>query len=201
MKRVLIATILGIAASVASSYGQATYFFDTYLPWSQSAGPSGQIVWGPTAPGSLANTVASNDQNLVANLLWSYGTASGIANIGPVGVDQYGFIENAYSNPNGVDYTEVSFLLGVYAPNTPIAFTIDVWRTSDPGVTGYANALWSGSESWIDPGSPVGAGYNTFAQATFPVGSIVLTSVIPEPTTLALAGLGAAGLLMFRKRQ
>jgi hypothetical protein len=31
--------------------------------------------------------------------------------------------------------------------------------------------------------------------------NVALSPVVPEPTTLALAGLGAAGMLLFRKRQ
>lgn len=192
MKRALIATILGLAASVASSYGQATYYFDTYLTYGPASNP---IMWGAIAPSGLAGTVASNNQSLVADLLWQVGTASGTANLLPVQVDQYGFIENGFSANNGPGETQVIFD-PTYVGGTPINFTIQVWQGAN-----FAGATYKGSETWTDPGSAVGAGFNAFGAPAFPAGSIIVNGVIPEPTTLALAGLGAAGLLMFRKRQ
>jgi hypothetical protein len=197
MKRALIGTILGLAASVASSYGQATYLFDTYLPLAEPTGPSGQIMWGAVAPDSLAGTLSSSDQNLVANLLWQIGTASGIANTSPVQVDQYGLITDAYSPNAGVGTTEVSFAPG-YA-GAAITFTIQVWQTG-VGITGFADAVYKGSETFTDPGITPGSGYSKFDPSTFPDASITVTGV-PEPTTMALLGLGVAGLLIIRKRQ
>jgi len=195
MKRVLVATILGLAASVASSYGQATYAFDTYLPWHESTGPSGYILFGSggadTSFGALQGTIANDSESLVANLLWQVGTQSGIANTaGPVDVDQYGLITDAYSANHGPGYTLVSFDSS-YAAYTPVNFTINV-----TGPDAF------GTISFTDPGIPVGAGYQTFAESAFPTGYIILHEiVVPEPGTLALAGLGAAALLIFRKRQ
>jgi len=197
MKRAIIAAILGLTASVVTSYGYAFYAFDTYLPREAEGAPSGQIVWGPYAPDGLAGTVANNNQNLVANLLWQVGTASGIANVGPVGVDQYGYIEVEESTPTGAGYTLVTFDPS-YVNFTPITFTIEVWQKA-PGITGYSDAIFKGSETWIDPGEVIDIGPQIFNPSTFP-GSPIFVGV-PEPTALALAGLCGAGLLIFRRRQ
>jgi hypothetical protein len=58
------------------------------------------------------------------------------------------------------------------------------------------------------PGASLGGGLSTWALGTYPMdylaagfrGAIVV-SPVPEPTSFALAGLGAAALLIFRRRK
>ena len=184
MKRALVASILGIAASVASSYGQANILFDTYL-----SSPFAIVQWSSNpalAPAGRAGS-ATTAGEFVANLLWTYGTTTGSAGLavpttGDVGTYGSGFI----MYPNVVS-TAANF------PGGPINFTIQVWQGAD-----YASAMAKGEVSWTEPsGAFVPAGPAS-AFTALP-GNIIVT--VPEPSTLALAGLGAAAMLIFRRRQ
>jgi hypothetical protein len=58
------------------------------------------------------------------------------------------------------------------------------------------------------PGASLGGGFSTWAQGTYPMDYVsanfrgaIMVSPVPEPTSFALAGLGAAALLIFRRRK
>jgi hypothetical protein len=189
MKRALIATILGLAASVASSYGQASYIFDTYLGVANGApANAGFVQWTSTA--SLA-PAGENGQNVLdselfkGDLLWSVASGPG-AGSGDLG------LAIAVTGGEIQQNTQVQFD-PTYVSGTPITFTIEAFNGAN-----YASSSAKGSLVWTDSaGEVLGTGYKTLG-LTAP---IVVANAVPEPTTLALAGLGAAGLLMFRKRQ
>jgi len=65
--------------------------------------------------------------------------------------------------------------------------------TTEIGATGVWQQL-TGNPNTTPPGTPVAT--STFMNA---IGNINLTTV-PEPTTIALAGLGSAALLLFRRK-
>jgi hypothetical protein len=190
-----------MAASIASSYGQANYYFDTYLGIAAvGASPdAGQVEWTTTAslaPAGLAGTIVA-DNTFHADLLWSValGDGAGTGDLGlslPVGnwtgpngaQNGLGYIQALNNNPELFDLN--------YDLITPIQFTIEAWEGGS-----WATATAKGSLTWTDPGVVPGTGSKSFALTS----PIIVATVVPEPTTLALAGLGAAGLLMFRKRQ
>jgi hypothetical protein len=198
MKRVLIASILGFASSIVSSYGQADYNFDTYAASSSSNVHQGKVQWSSNAslaPAGMAGLTVG--AGFSADLLWASGALSGDLGLSvPVSADGYIRGLEEIFDPT-------------YTPNTPITFTIQAWSGGSAfGVGNTAN----GSISFVDAGSAVGAGPTLLGAGPGPLGSspnsfplspitVELTTIVPEPTTLALAGLGAAGLLMFRKRQ
>jgi len=190
MKRALVASILGIAASVASSYGQANIVFDTYL-----AVPGSFVRWttdAAFAPAGRAGTAATAGE-FVANLLWQYGATTGSAGLavptsGPVGSYGPGYIRG----PNVAT-------AGNYTAVADITFTIQAWQ----GASDYASALNKGSLTWTEPSTSAnpfvpGGPLTTFS---YMPGNIIVSLPIPEPSTLAFAGLGAAPMLIFRRRQ
>ena len=188
MKRAIIASILGLA-SVVSSFAQADYYFDTYL--ASTSGNDGRVFWSATpslAPAGQANTAVGNAAGILADLTWTDGTHSG----------DLGVAIPLSSNGGKDSYIQGGEFLfdPSYVAQTPITFTIELWQ----GGASYAslNDTARGSLTWNDGGSAVGAGPSAFAAQ--PTGPIYV-ALVPEPTTLALAGLGAAGLLIFRKRQ
>jgi hypothetical protein len=174
MKRVLVASILGLAASVASSYGQASFFFDTYSP----------AVGMQVEQGGVGVLAA---QNVLTDIIWSYsgGAVTGDAGLAiPTSDTPYG---NGYII--GPQFTTAAN----YPTGTPINFTILAWEGAS-----YATASIKGSLSFTDSftvGNPP-AKFGTYG-AGLPGTPL---NLVPEPTTLALAGLGAASMLIFRKR-
>lgn len=179
MKRALIGTILGLAASVASSYGQANYFFNTY----GAALSSDTTIQYPVV--TLSGTPVSDAAAFKADLLWQVGATTGDLGVALPVASVAGFGNGWISGGNYV--IDPSYTGG------PITFTIEAWQGAS-----YATAQVSGFETWVEPGMVPGGPPITFQ--ALPQVPIVVVG-IPEPTTLALAGLGAAGLLMLRKRQ
>jgi hypothetical protein len=182
MKRFWVAAILGLSVSAASA-GTTSFWFDTYA----TLGGMIRILDDASIP------VA--DGSTFANITWQYGTTTGDAGVayptqsfweyGP------GWISGS-TFPIGPDY--VSF--------TPITFTVWAWQ----GAT-YDSSTARGTYSWVEPGvdSRYQGYYFTGIEAKvdlvppfrFMGVYLVLT---PEPSALALAGLGAATALALRKR-
>jgi hypothetical protein len=187
MKRALIATILGLAASVASSYGQANYVFNTYGP---SAGaPAGVVTWSSVAslaPAGEAGLGVTTADAVKANLLWQVGATTGDLGLAVPTTTDGGF-------DGWIEYGPVVGVDGAYTGG-PITFTIEVWQGNS-----FLTAAYRGTETWTEAG-PSGPALPAIQFANLPQVPITI-SAVPEPTTLALAGLSAAGLLMFRKRQ
>jgi len=175
---------------VASSYGQANYYFDTYD--NSSGVPEGVVTWSSTpslAPAGEAGVAVTTADGVFADLLWNDGTRSGDLGLAVQTQSFPGFGDGWIKGPVTYSFDPL------YVANTPITFTIEVWQGAS-----YATGTANGSETFVDPGQTGGATQSPdlFVEPGTP---ITIALVVPEPTTLALAGLGAAGLLMFRKRQ
>jgi len=91
-------------------------------------------------------------------------------------------------------------LPNVTAPNGVIA--IAAWTGGSYGAFGTYSGTIAFHEGDIVPiGAPqsppndISAGWNAFNS------DLIMTQVVPEPGTLAMAGLGAAALLIFRRRK
>ena len=80
------------------------------------------------------------------------------------------------------------------AESAQIAFEVRVWDTA----TGEA-MFGSGAGTVMTGGGTAPAG-NLFGAGEGQIGSITI-EVVPEPTSFALAGLGAAALMIFRRRK
>jgi len=190
MKRILVASILGIAAT--ATYGQGVIEF-----WNYSANPVGvtQVTWGPLHPAGY-NTGSFVNSGAVS--LWVgtgvLSSSSALVQIATaplfIGSGGGGWYDMGVSSV-GLGYAQIPS--SIYSGSQTLTF--QVRGTSGTG-TG-ASALWQESPvsagGAIDPSSP-----NPMLNGPL---ALVLNQPVPEPTTLALAGLGAAGLLFFRKRQ
>lgn len=197
MKKTLALVALGVLTSVAA-FGQGSINFanlasglnqpirdtdgSTLIP---STGYKVELFYGPT--GSTAAQLID----------------SGISS---------GFVSAGYFNNGGVSVS-VPFPTFDSANPGPVAFQLRVWQVS-------AGATWAaatgGAFDQSTPSTYVANGGTKWGfssifvktPAVAPATAAVLTTLtsfnlvpVPEPTTIALGGLGAAALLLFRRRK
>ena len=181
MKKVIVATILGLAA--ANSFGQGSILFDNY-----SQGTYSQVVWGPGIAGHPAGTPV-NDTTVSLQLYFAEGTGLTFAQLAP-GVLADVDITRQYPGGAGLGgwFSGATQLLPTWAAGDTFSFAVVV-----TGPSGY----FGQTPVWTE----TTAIHGTMAQQSGFLNFPGLTVNVPEPTTFALAGLGSAALLIFRRRR
>mgnify|MGYP003572430121 CR=1 len=179
MKRTVALTILGVAAAT-TAFGQGTIQLDNY-----SAGASyNQVVWDATG------TAVQDPLELQLYYSLTPTTDIGAMTAGITTSIVPGITYDNGFGPGGY-FTGGAQTIAGWDQGARNAVTFTVVPT-DP------NLLVVGNGFWQEPGSNINdAGSPANALSAFPVLRI---GVVPEPTTFALAGLGAAALLIFRRR-
>jgi len=213
MKRKVIASVIGAVALVGlatSSYGQGQIEFNTYASTgyypvtydtaAQVALGVGQYAVGPNVDVELGYFVGTSstpsDFTLIPSTIQAVGTTPEAVNgTGPSAV---GYIQGG---------AVVGGIPGVTTAGQTISFEILAWVASGNGAAGGTyDSLggYSGSFIWQDSLGAANIGFSGvpgyFSNLT---GNAVLSLVpVPEPTTLALAGLGGlASLMAFRRKK
>jgi hypothetical protein len=192
MKRKVLAAVLGVAGLVGmsvSSHAQGTVAFDNY-----GSSPYYPVIYGSTIQGvapNLAGTSAGSNVSVELGYFIGTFTSGSVWTLIPSSITS---INPALSAPAGGSGPSVTGYFQGPAVQIPgytagaISFEI---IASAPG--------YVGTLQWVEPSiatSPSPAGFFTALP-----GSTVLLPV-PEPTTLALAGLGGlASLVAFRRKQ
>jgi len=205
MKRKVIATIIGATGLVGmavSSYGQGQVAFNTYastgyFPVTYSAQAQALLGVGLGAGpnvdvefGYALGAGQTSGFTLVPATIQAVGTDT--AKINGSGPVVAGYIEGGIVPGGIVGYT-----------SGPVTFEILAWVASGNGAGGgtFATSLYNGTFTWTDsiPAASVGS---TAPAAFFSAltGNAVLNPV-PEPTTLALAGLGGLASLVALRRK
>jgi len=201
MKKSVIIAILGVAASVATSYGQGYIAFDSYI--ANSFASANTYNFGTTTP------VADSTYN--AALFYAIGTVSD-----PV---TESLLSSVISDPTGMTAFSGT-ITGAQPYPTPIsggvfggpgltipgysggAITFEVIAYNGSSYDNSTSRGRSGSftmNSIRTDGIDSAFGDNGAPMPNFVVGSV---TPVPEPTTLALAGLGGlASLVAFRRKQ
>lgn len=93
------------------------------------------------------------------------------------------------------------------AAGTPIFYAVEIWNTAAGSTFALAKAAGQAgtANAYGEFVSPTASATPTAAPnppgPLTGLGSISLNSGVPEPSTFALAGLGAAALLIFRRRK
>jgi len=171
MKKTLALAILGVAAAT-TAFGQGHVLVSNYL-----VSPYNQVVF---------EGAALTDTAVQFQLFFGPAGESNPANVSQVGSAAFGVNPGLAYDPGagfgGGGYFDAQVLL-TPAPGDYSA----VVRTISPGYFGESAifAVTTISTSLPADTAPVSPGF---------------VVVVPEPTTFALAGLGAAALLIFRRR-
>jgi len=208
MKKLIVTTmsVVALIAATASSYGQGqiqfqnntavsplTYGSNDALAGQRTFGPSGTYEYGlyigaagATSISQMilidtAQNIASTSGSATAGLI-SGGTVSGFGNVGVangfanglVAGNTYSYMVAVWTKSSGADYT-TAFATGV----------------GYFGLSGVGSIVPSASPSPVTQMFGVGAGQ---------LGGFTIQTA-PEPGTLVLGGLGAASLLLFRRRK
>jgi hypothetical protein len=101
-----------------------------------------------------------------------------------------------------------------WAPGETLAFLVRGWESSAGTTWGEVSEFYQSNELWSGPGVFGSSAIHTGVAGGFDgIGTIpslgifgglgiqTLNLGVPEPTSMALAGLGAASLLIFRRRK
>jgi len=201
MKKSVIIAALGMAAAVASSYGQGYIAFNTYVA---NAGAGASTSYFNTfSGGPLVGSTVSGAFS--AELYYALGTVSDPVNLGqaasimsPVtGLTAIPSSTTAFDSNGDGWFQGGTVTIPGYSTG---AVTFEIVATGT--INGHAFVGRSGSFTESTIANSLSAPLTAFGDnGPGPVNFFVAT-VVPEPTTLALAGLGGlASLVALRRKQ
>jgi PEP-CTERM motif len=220
MKKILALSLLAVSIAVPSAFGQGYFTFQTgkSQAWDgfTTAGTSAlssnvktAFLW---AAGTVASPmpIASTPTSGNSNTSESYTVASawsailgGTFTIATNAANSQIAVQNTAANGSITYNGGVSFGVAGTSPSTTYSIFIIGWggNYSDPftaaangAAVGWSTVFQQASLTSIGTGpnfSGLGANFGVFAPAVS----------TPEPSTMALAGLGGAAMLLFRRRK
>lgn len=202
MKKYL--SMLAVVAVAASAFAQGTVNFANNGTTLVKAGADAasavavpvnggyvQFLWAPSGTAAGAYTGQSLTAWLGANTAWKAVDTS-IKAIGPTAGRFLGVSLNIPTTPAGAP------IQGIVAAWTGGFASFDAAVAAGTGQWGLSSAfaVATGNPNTTPAGTPgVITGTGGFT------GMTITSSIIPEPSTLTLAGLGAAALMIFRRRK
>jgi len=198
MKKSVILAILGLSAVAVTSYGQGSVAFNTYTALGGTGilatfgnGPSigtgigstftGELLWSLTNPGDAASTALTANNAL--NPAWNVGVTGTFASPATVAV--------GYIVANNLNLTALQ-LSGA----TTIFCEVAAFNGTGYGVGSTYQGHSASFSVALAQGTTLPSGDQLDNMAPFAV-----FQTVPEPTTLALGGLGLAALLVARRKK
>jgi len=211
MKRKILASIIGIAASLAvnSAHAQGRVILDnynTYGPYVVYGAGANQIA-GTTAGNPIANGVNGS----AGTINWTMGFYYALGDVtATVGSDPTGFGTGSFNGMTlatgtgattanlhgGADAGSFSSVNSFVIPGSTAGLAtleVVVYSGADYASSqyrGHSAAYTTTPAQGIVTSTPTGTGMNSFG-----------VFAVPEPSTFALAGLGAAALMAFRRKK
>jgi hypothetical protein len=185
MKKTLVIALLGTCASM-TAFGQGHVQISNYnvAPYNAVRWDDGskvgeaislQLYW---AAGNVSSQ-AQFDADKTAGIIFAVNPA-------------LTYFDTAAPGDQGGYFFPLLFQGGL-TPGGPVTFQYGAFG---PSSRGEIDAVGSRSVLWVETGSIVSTSLPANQMSQVP-GLVV---VVPEPSTFALAGLGAAALLIFRRR-
>lgn len=210
MKKLL--TLMAALSAASLSYGQGIVSFTSGTVFistnAVSGGPAtGRILSSTTAPNAyyFALLSAPSTQNTIDGSLsgWTftgnYGTNTAAGRFSGNYTTDPGVVVNGFA-PGAVG----DFAIVAWSANIGTSFSsFQTWYNAGQGVAFTGLYAISG----VADNVPVGGGTINVPQVmgttagTAPAFTLQVTNPVPEPTSFALMGLGAAGLMIFRRRK
>jgi len=192
MKKQILTGIVALGMA-AGAFAQGTIAFDNQFNVNLTAGAtnSGGVFKQGALDGSDFNVAlyggsSAANMTLIATLLQSAGQVLSGNTIGAPGL----WLDNS-----GAEYP----VAGVPALGTGF-FQVQAWEGSfNDYASAVAGGAFAGQSSVFQ--NATGGGAVSAPDLTGLPSFTLTASVVPEPTTLALCGLGAASLLLFRRKK
>ena len=203
MKKLIIST-LAITAFVAASYGQGTISFDgTYnTNPSISASSEGMIFLngvldtGTDLNFTLLGGASADSLSPVVSLLLSATTTTQNSALG--GIQPASGDITAFGTGQVYDNSGVAYVFSNIAPGTAAYFQVEAWSGN---FSTYAAALAGGAATGVSTVFTEVLASASGSANDIEGMSAINVAITPEPTTIALAGFGIAGLVAFRRKK
>jgi len=214
MKKALVAAILGIALNVTSSHAQGYIVFENYLVAPGNTPVWSGVTYGPTAGAALQGKYVGAASGFKADLLVSLNGGSSYSLVAGSVTPFYGTynLQPVNSQDGGTPTTDgAGSFIGpkVTIPgytSGPVSFIVEAYNGADYAssvsggkYTGQSAAFTINSlttDSLATPGNIMNLS-GTTPQGLQPFA----VNTVPEPSIFALAGLGAAGLMVLRRKK
>jgi len=177
MKRTILAITFGVAASLSPTYGQGYIFFNNYGTSTDAIVTTCPDYRTPAGP------------SFTAGLLYGFGTITDPSHLTLSGITQS-------FNPAVPGYFTGPIVQIPGYSGGPITFSVIAYDGPSPN----SSYNWGASSLFTLPSIATGTQpVGEFGPGLRPFVAAALTCV-PEPSTIALVGLGLVSLLIFRSR-
>jgi len=210
MKKILLTSLLAIAT--VASFAQGTINvgngitatrFPIYGP--QLADPTTMVVGNGSLSAPTGSTVFTGgllSGTRYAIEFWA-GPSSAVdfSGLSLITTTTFRTGTAAAGLPNGITLTTSASVPGVLA-GSAAKLAVRVWDTQSVGGGSYATATVRGAGALFTSGALGGtAPDNSIVLPPNWIGQSFSLVAVPEPTSIALAGIGAASLVIFRRRK